>query len=58
MAGEVTFTLITDKKGKRKAKSSSILSTNSRSKVLCILRALTLSKTATTSTASKLADKI
>ena len=55
MAEEIAFTLVTNKKSKEMAKAFSIPSTNSRSKVLLILRASLLSKTTTTSIASKLA---
>jgi len=55
-AEEVTFTLVTNKKSKRKAKVSSLISsTNSGNKILLVSRAPSVLKTVTTSTASKLA---
>jgi len=53
-AEEVTFTLVTNKKSKRKAKVSSLISsTNSGNKILLVSRAPSVLKTVTTSTASK-----
>ena len=52
---EVAFTLVTNKKrNKRKAKVPSLPSTNSRSKILLVSKALSISKTITISVASKL----
>ena len=48
---EITFTLITNKKGKEKAKLSS--STNSKNKIFLVSRASTVLKTVTASAASK-----
>jgi len=50
---EVAFTLVTNKKGKRKAKASSPSPTNSRNKIPLVSRALPTPKAVTTSTASK-----
>ena len=50
---EVAFTLITDKKGKRKAKVSSPSPTNSRNKILLVSRAPPAPKAVTASVASK-----
>jgi len=50
---EVAFTLVTNKKGKRKAKMSSPLPTNSRSKILLVSRAPPTPKAVTASVASK-----
>ena len=53
-AGEVAFTLVTNKKGgKRKAKVSSPPPTNSRNKILLVSRALPAPKAVTASAASK-----
>jgi len=52
---EVAFTLVTNKKGKGKAKVSSSSLTNSRNKIPLVSRAFLAPKTVTTSTASKLA---
>ena len=52
---EVAFTLVTNKKGKRKAKTSSPPPPNSRNKILLVLRAPPAPKAVTASTASKLA---
>jgi len=50
---EVTFTLVTNKKSKRKAKVSFPSPTNFRNKISLVLRAPPVSKIVTTSTASK-----
>ena len=50
---EITFTLITNKKGKEKAKLSSSSSTNSKNKIFLVSRASTVLKTVTASAASK-----
>ena len=50
---EVAFTLVTNKKGKRKAKVSSSSPTNSKNKIPLVSRAPHAPKTVTTSTASK-----
>jgi len=50
---EVTFTLVTNKKGKRKAKASPPPPTNSRNKILLVSRASPVPKTVTASAASK-----
>ena len=50
---EVAFTLVTNKKGKRKAKVSSPSPTNSRNKILLVLRAPSAPKAVTASVASK-----
>jgi len=52
---EVAFTLVTNKKGKGKAKVSSLPSTDSRSKISLISRAPSVPKTVTASAAAKLA---
>ena len=52
---EVAFTLVTNKKGKEKAKASSPSPTNFRNKILLVSRAPLAFKAVTTSTASKLA---
>ena len=53
-AGEVAFTLVTNKKGgKGKAKASSPPPTNSRNKILLVSRALPASKAVTAGAASK-----
>jgi len=48
---EIAFTLVTNKKSKRKAKAFSLLSTDSRNKILLVSRALS-PKTVTASTAA------
>jgi len=50
---EVTFTLVNNKKGKRKAKMSSPPPTNSRNKILLVSRAPPAPRTVTASAASK-----
>jgi len=50
---EVAFTLVTNKKGKKKAKVSSPSPTNSRNKILLVSRAPPVLKTVTTSTVAK-----
>ena len=50
---EIAFTLVTNKKGKRKAKASSPPSTNSRNKIPLVLRAPPAPKAATTRVALK-----
>ena len=50
---EVAFTLVTNKKGKGKAKVSSSPPTNSRNKILLVSRASLAPKTVTASTTSK-----
>ena len=52
---EVAFTLVTNKKGKERAKAPSPPPTNSRSKISLVSRASSAPKTITTGTASKLA---
>ena len=52
---EVVFTLVTNKKSKRKAKVSFLPPTDSKSKILLVLRTLSIPKTVTASTALKLA---
>jgi len=52
---EVTFTLVTNKKSKRKARVSSPPPTNSKNKISLVSRAPSAPKTVTASTASKLA---
>jgi len=50
---EVTFTLVTNKKSKEKAKVSSLPSTNSRNKILLVSRAPPVPKIVNASIASK-----
>ena len=50
---EVAFTLVTNKKGKRKAKTSSPPPTNSRNKIPLVSRTPPIPKAVTASTASK-----
>ena len=52
---EIAFTLVTNKKNKRKAKASSLPLTDSRTKILLVLRASLISKIVIASVVSKLA---